>query len=388
MTEQIDIINIAKRVLRRWLLILVISITVAVLSVIVVICRYQPAYQTQATIAVYRKEAYGSVVYDAQETAAVFQEIITSNLLQKKVAEEMKISALPGWISSQVVPKTNMITLTATAYSPQDAMTVINGVLLNHQVVTAHLLSDVVLQVLDTPVVPTEPVAAYNEIDIFTKAFFLTAAFLSAFLFFLFYFHDYIKNEKQVEIFIKAVKKFRIPMAVVTAVMALGYFTYSWVTFVPYYQSQVTFSVNIGDAALALGGSSGAEQIKGSLPYILKSQYMKNLVMKDLELEDFTAEIELESKELANFFILKITSKDAKESYQIINSMIDNCPGASVYVLGQITLEILDESGISSIPVNEFNKGDNLMKGVLAGMALCAGFIFLYALPNRTIRKE
>lgn len=188
--------------------------------------------------------------------------------------------------------------------------------------------------------------------------------------------------------FFKTVKKFWIPMGITTLVLAVGYFLYSWVTYVPHYQSQVTFTVNTQDSALVLGGSSGAKQIKESLPYILKSQYMKNLVMEDLEMASFPATIELESKELANFFVLKITSEDPNVSYDILNSMIEKCPRASVYVLGKISLEILDETGIASNPINYLNKRMSLVKGAVLGVLLCAALTVIYILTNRTIQKE
>lgn len=188
--------------------------------------------------------------------------------------------------------------------------------------------------------------------------------------------------------FIKTVKKFWLPMGILTLTLSVGYFLYSWFTYVPYYQSQVTFTVNTQDSALVLGGSSGAKQIKESLPYILQSQYMKNLVMEDLELSSFPATINLESKELANFFVLKISSQDPQVSYDILNSMIENCPRASVYVLGKISLEILDETGVASNPSNYLSKRMTLVKGAALGVLLCSALALAYILTNRTIQKE
>lgn len=199
MKEQIDIVNITRSVLRYWFYILVVSLIAALLAGTVSVRGYQPRYRTQALIAVYGRTSYGGVVYDAQDTADVFQEVITSNLLQKKVAEEMGIPSLPGSLSCENIPYTNMITLTVTAASPRDAMTVMNGVLEHHNVVTYRLLGDMVLQILEEPTVPTAPVEAYNGKEILTKAFSICLIASCAILFFLFYMRDDIKNEAQVE---------------------------------------------------------------------------------------------------------------------------------------------------------------------------------------------
>lgn len=199
MTEQIDMINITRRVIRQWFLILMMSIIVALLAGIVAVRRYQPTYQTQAIIAVYGKESYGSVVYDAQDTADVFREIIASNLLQKKVAEAMGKSYLPGSIYSSNIKNTNMITLTAVGNSPQAAMEVMNGVLDHHHVVTSQLLSDMVLQVLEAPAVPTAPIEHFNELKVLVLAFAVSICLLCGILVVIIYLRDDIKNEQQVE---------------------------------------------------------------------------------------------------------------------------------------------------------------------------------------------
>lgn len=199
MLEQIDIENIIRSVLRYWFYILVVSIIAALLAGTVLVRGYQPTYRTQAIIAVYGRSSYGGVVFAAQDTADVFQEVITSNLLQKKVAEEMGILSLPGSISCANVPYTNMITLTVTAASPKDAMIVMSGVLEHHGVVTQRLLGDMVLQILEEPAVPTAPVAAYHESEVLTKAFTISLIVSCTALFFLFHMRDDIKNESEVE---------------------------------------------------------------------------------------------------------------------------------------------------------------------------------------------
>ena len=115
---------------------------------------------------------------------------------------------------------------------------------------------------------------------------------------------------------------------------------------------------------------------------------MKNMVKEELGLDSFPAEISLESKASANFFVLRVRSADAKLSYDILQSVIENCPDASVYVLGRIELDILDDSGIASYPVNGLNKRQNLMKGLLLGCLISTAAALFYAVTRRTICKE
>ena len=186
---------------------------------------------------------------------------------------------------------------------------------------------------------------------------------------------------------LKTVRKFWMLIVIGTAAAAAGCYLYAQLRYQPVYQSQATFSVNTEGSPLG-SGSSAAEQVRESLLYILDSEVMKNMVMDDLQLSSFPAWIELESKELANFYVLKVNAADAQTSGQILESMLRNCPKASVYVLGKIEMDILDQSGIPTAPVNARDKRRSLLLGAAAGLLVCLGAAFVYSLTNRTIEKE
>lgn len=199
MTEQIDIINIIRRVLKQWLVITLIGVIAACGCGIVTSRIYKPQYEAKTIIVVYDKDSSGSSATKASETVSVFQEIITSNLLQKRIAEALELSYLPGTISCEAVPNTNMITMKVQADTPKDAMIVMHGVLDHYEEVGAQLLGNTVLRVLEEPSIPTEAVQSYNEWNILLKTFLAVVIGISGILCFIFYFRDDIKNEKQVE---------------------------------------------------------------------------------------------------------------------------------------------------------------------------------------------
>ena len=199
MTEHIDITNVLRQVIKQWAAILLLAVIAAFGCGIAASRMYRPHYETEALIVVYEKGSVSSGVRSAEETAGLFQEVITSSLLQKKVAEILEIPYFPGTISCDNIRSTNMITLKAQAATPADAMLVINGVLEHYRDATSGLLGNIVLQVLEEPKVPTAPVDAYDEVDLLSKVFLGTVAGVCAVLFLYFYLRDDIKNESQVE---------------------------------------------------------------------------------------------------------------------------------------------------------------------------------------------
>ncbi len=198
MTEQIYFTNSIRQILKYWTIIVMAGLIAAFGLGIVASRIYRPQFETQAIIVVYNKSA-GSSVNSAQETAEVFREVITSSVLQKKVAQAMGVESLPGTISCANIPNTNMITLKVQASAPQDAMLVMNGILDNYENVSAQLLVNMVLQVLEEPQVPMQATEAYDEWNVLGKIFLGTVAGIASILAFYFYFRDDIKSEEQVE---------------------------------------------------------------------------------------------------------------------------------------------------------------------------------------------
>lgn len=189
------------------------------------------------------------------------------------------------------------------------------------------------------------------------------------------------------QVFFKTIKKFWLRMFVVTAVIAVLFYIRAVTSFVPLYQSQATFSVNT-EGTMVSSTSVGNEQVKESLPYILQSDVMKNMVKEDLGLSYFPATMTLESKETANFYVLKVTAQDAGVAYSVLQSVMNHIPDVSVYILGRLQVETLDDSGIAAYAFNYLDKRTSLVKGALLGMIVCLGFAAIYAITNHTIQKE
>lgn len=199
MIEQMDFANIIRQVIRQWMIILVIGIIAAFFCGIVTSRMYKPQYETNTIFVVYGKSSNNGNTGDAEETANVFQDIVNSNLLQKKVAEALALPYLPGKVSCTCITNTNMISLKVTADTPQNAMIVMNGILEHYGEITEKLLGNIVLQVLEEPKVPMNAVEMYDEAKEMCKAFFAAVIVCACAFFCFYYFRDDIKNENQVE---------------------------------------------------------------------------------------------------------------------------------------------------------------------------------------------
>ena len=86
----IDLYSIVTDICHEWMTILFFCIAAALLTRVVVTERYQPTYTTQATLYVTKRGTQSTIYdnqYSAETMATKFEQILNSNLLQKKVAQ-------------------------------------------------------------------------------------------------------------------------------------------------------------------------------------------------------------------------------------------------------------------------------------------------------------
>ena len=197
----IDVYSIIKDIGREWMTILFFSIAVALLARVVVTERYSPTYSTQATLYVTKRGTQSTIYdnqYSAETMATKFEQILNSNLLQKKVAQEVGLPAFQGAATAEVIPETNLISLKVTAYSPGLCFKLIHSIMRNYGVVSDYMVGDAILETLQAPEIPTAADHPLNVRDTMKKAFLYTAAVLCLLIAVFSYMRDTIRSEKDV----------------------------------------------------------------------------------------------------------------------------------------------------------------------------------------------
>ncbi len=159
--------------------------------------------------------------------------------------------------------------------------------------------------------------------------------------------------------------------------------------FSPYYTAAVTFSVNLEDSSNGsiYQDSLRAAQMSKTFPYIINSGVLKSIIAGDLGLSYITDTITAENVENTNLFTIKVTSVDAEQANQVLQSVIKNYPTVADTVVGSTKLEILDETGIPVKPVNAVDYMRRAGIGALIGTGIGLLAILLFALTRNTVHK-
>ena len=114
-----------------WVAVLV-GLSAAFLAYTAAWITYAPEYVSRTTFVVSAREsstgAYANLS-QTQRLAESFKTVLDSQVLKKKVADQLGMDTFAGEVSVSIVPETNLLTVSVTAGSPTDAFRLLNGML-------------------------------------------------------------------------------------------------------------------------------------------------------------------------------------------------------------------------------------------------------------------
>ena len=201
LVPQIDLISMLKDIAKEWWAILLLSLAVALFADIWVNVTYQPEYKTSTTFVVTAKGMNTNVYQNlnsTQQLAQQFTEILDSNVLKKKVAQDLKMSSLNIDSSVDLVPETNLITLSVKAGTAVESYRILQSIMKNYNTVSDFAIKNVIIETIQSPAVSMAPVNPLNEKKTMIIAFIAAAAVFMVLVAGLSYLRDTIKNPKDV----------------------------------------------------------------------------------------------------------------------------------------------------------------------------------------------
>lgn len=201
-SQQMNINCIMHDVLRDLWVAIAIGISVAFLAYIGAKINYKPSYTSRSTFVVSAKGTSKGVYTDmtkAQKITEGFRSVMGSQILKKKVSEELGTPAFPGVIETTVVPETNLLTLSVTSSSPEMAFRALKTILQCYQEVGGEVFGEVVLEVFEKPTYPSAPDKLFQGKLIMKKGFLIGFALMLGILIFLSWLKDTVKNEEDIK---------------------------------------------------------------------------------------------------------------------------------------------------------------------------------------------
>ena len=162
-----DPIVILADIVRRWYWVVAVFLLVGFSAQIGLELGYRPVYTTNTTLVVTSRSSNSSVYQNLNRTselANVLTEVLNSSILRDKMMDELQMDSFDGSISASPLGSTNLLTVKVTASDPRTAFLVNRCIIENHSIVSAQVLGDVSLDVLQDPVVPMYPSNAKDSV--------------------------------------------------------------------------------------------------------------------------------------------------------------------------------------------------------------------------------
>ena len=188
--------------LRKWALILVVALICGMGAYVYTDTVYIPRYKTEATLVLTTRDSASTVYSNLDSTATlatVFTEILNSSVMRNNILDELGMDSFSGTIHSTAIESTNLLTVQVTALDPRTAFQVIDVLLKKHEMVTYSVMGDIVLEVLESPVVPVRPYNAVNARSALGKTTLVVAAALLMLAIVVAYFRDVIRSKDEAE---------------------------------------------------------------------------------------------------------------------------------------------------------------------------------------------
>ena len=200
--DRLDMFSVIRDVLRNLWAILLGAIAVAMIVNMMVRAEFRNTYSTMATFVVTSKTSSNyaySNLSAASTMANSFSNILNSNLLKKKVCQDLGTDSFRASASARVINGTNLMTLRVTADTPESTYRTIRSIMDNMNTLTQYVSADMVMEILQDPSVPTRADTSFSAASQTRKAFLLTAAGLILVFMYLSYRKETVKSEKDLE---------------------------------------------------------------------------------------------------------------------------------------------------------------------------------------------
>ncbi len=200
--EEMDLYSIVRDVLRNLWVIILGAIAVGLIVNYVARTEFKSTYSTATTFVVTSRTG-GNYTYNNLQAASTmaesFSNILNSNLLKKKVCQDLGVDSFDAVMSAGAITDTNLLTLRVTSDTPKNAYSITRSVMKNIAELTGYVSTDMVMEVLQEPTVPTRPDGSYSGRTRMVKAAILGGAALALAFAYLSFRKTTIRDEKDLE---------------------------------------------------------------------------------------------------------------------------------------------------------------------------------------------
>lgn len=160
------------------------------------------------------------------------------------------------------------------------------------------------------------------------------------------------------------------------------------VRYVPQYTTSATFVVSNRNTTASYSSLGSANTVATSFQKVVESSAMQDILCEKLGVSEIDADIRAEIAGETNLLELKVTAASPKESFDIMEGILDNYSSITLYTVGDIVLNILQDPDIPFAPDNPINTESLMKKAFLLAAAALMILFGLLSVQKDTLKTE
>lgn len=194
-------------------------------------------------------------------------------------------------------------------------------------------------------------------------------------------------------VFWKALKKMWPIMVILIVVMGIiGYSRYRK-SYVPAYETKATFSITAPqydgtEDRSYTNNNELASILSVSFDYLINNEVFYEIIKNDLGIDSIPCTITISAVPETNILSIVTSGSDREMSYKVVESVLKNYGSVAEFVIGDTTLDVLEEPVMPKEPVNPYAPLKSVMMFGLIGMFIGAVPVVLYGLFVKKIRSK
>lgn len=186
------------------------------------------------------------------------------------------------------------------------------------------------------------------------------------------------------KVFCKYCKRFVVLILLVSVIFT----GYRFISYEPSYQAYATYVVSKSQTTAGTGSKEDAvvaNRLASTFEYILEKGSMGQTIEKRMGVSSLPVIFSASAIEDTNILTITAVSNVGAQSWQALEILLELFPDASYDVVGKCNFTIIDQSGSVEEPSNPLNKITAFIKGLILGMIVALGIMFLIAYNTSTI---
>lgn len=160
------------------------------------------------------------------------------------------------------------------------------------------------------------------------------------------------------------------------------------IRYVPQYTTSTTFVVSARNTSASYSSQGTANSMATSFQKVIESNTMQDILCEKLGVDEIDADIHVNIAGETNLLELTVTDDSPLDSFDVMKGILENYSSVTLYTVGDVVLNILEQPSIPFSPDNPLNAGSVMKKAFLAAAVAIALLLGGFAVMKDTLKTE